>query len=103
MVVRKKLNQSDLDEILHHKDFTAKELVKVYKPCQISAMDYVDTQKIPRSIKYIPVRVDHKEAWYRYRTWKSLKPYSVRYIRVDELLYIFAKRNKDRKLVIEHK
>lgn len=99
----KKLPQGDIDEILNHLDVTAWVLVKTYTKRQISALDSVSIDTITNSGKYIPIREDNHGTKYGYLRRGYKKPYQIKWIRVDEVKFVYNKRNKFKKLVEEFK
>lgn len=101
MVLRKSINPTDLWEIRDHRDNTAKELVKAYTIAQLSYMDGIDTRAVKTSWKYIPIRVDTWLSLNWFKNWKQKKPYMTLWIRVDEIKYLYDKRNKKKKLIEE--
>lgn len=101
MPIIKKINKTDLREVRDHRDNTSKELVKCYTLSQISLMDWIDTRTIRTSWRYLPVRIDTSRSLTDYRSWKTKKPYSTMWIRLDEVRFIFSKRNKGKKLTID--
>lgn len=100
MPIIKTLPRSDRDELRDHRDNTAKEMVKTYSLRQLSFMDGIDTRTVKTSGKYLPVRVDTGDSLYRFKRGASKKIYMVRYIRLDEIKYIFNKRT-GKKLTID--
>lgn len=94
MPIMKKIDKSDLQELRDHRDNTSKDLIKAYSLAQISYMDWIDTRTIKTSWRYLPIRVDTWESLWRFKIWKTKKPYMIRYIRLDEIKYIYSKRNK---------
>jgi len=92
MPIMKKINKSDAREIKDHRDNTSKDLVKCYTLAQLSLMDGIDTRTIKSSGRYIPVRIDTSDSLYRFKKWEKSKAYMVRYVRLDEIKYIFNKR-----------
>lgn len=100
MPVIKKLEQTDLWELRHHRDNTAKEMLKAYTLTQLSFMDGKDTRTIKTSGKYFPIRIDIWASNYRYKTWYQKNPYITLRVRLDEVKYLFNKRT-GKKLTIE--
>lgn len=100
--IKKNISEPQLFELKDHRDNTAKDLIKVYTPSQISFMDWISQDTVKTSKKYLPVRVDSWPALYRYKTWENSKPYRVMYIRLDEIKFIYNKRTWN-KLVVELK
>ena len=49
----------------------------------------------------MPIRVDYREYKYSYNIGRYKKPYQVRWMRVDEIKFIYNKRNRKKKLVEE--
>ena len=92
MPIMKKISKNDTREIRDHRDNTSKELIKCYTLAQISLMDWIDTRTVKNSPKYLPVRVDSSRWLYRLKRWETTKAYTVKYIRLDEIKYIFNKR-----------
>ena len=103
MVIKKTLEEWMLFELRDHRDNTAWELIKCYTIAELSLMDWIDTRAVKNSKKYLPVRVDYWEARDRFRQWIQSKPYRIFYIRLDEIKYIYDKRNKKKRLVEETK
>lgn len=100
MAIRTKINRTDLQEIRDHRDNTAKDLVKCYTLAQISFMDWIDTRTVKSSWKYLPVRIDTWQSIAWFKAWRLKKPYSIMWIRLDEIKFIFNKRTH-KKLTIE--
>lgn len=101
MWVTRELAQTSLDEIRNHLDITAWRMPKAYTLRQIAFLDWIDTRTVKTCGKYMPIRVDYREYRYAYNTWKYKKPYQVRRMRVDEIKFIYNKRNRNKKLVEE--
>lgn len=101
MPIIKSLPRAERGELIDHRDNTAKEMIKCYSLRQLSFMDGVDTRTIKTSGRYLPVRLDTGEATSRFKRGITKKTYMVRYIRLDEIKFIFSKRNKGKKLTIE--
>lgn len=101
MPIVKSLPATERFEIRDHRDNTAKDLIKCYTLRQLSLMDWIDTRTIKNSGRYLPVRVDTWRSMTDFRSGKTKKPYSVKYIRLDEVKFIFSKRNKGKKLTID--
>ena len=99
MVITRSLIQAEKDEIINHIEVTAWSLVKWYTLKQLSILDWIDTRTVKTSWKYIPVRIDLRENKHKYLKGQYRKPYTIKRIRVDEIKYIFDKRNKKTKLV----
>lgn len=102
-MIERRLNERYKQEIINHLDLTAGTMAKAYTLKQLSFMDGVDTRKIKYSWRYIPVRFEDRHSRYDQRVGKNAKWYTMRRIRVDELIYIYNKRNKKKKLVEEYK
>lgn len=100
MNIVRKIKDSNLQEIIDHRDNTSKTLIKCYTISQLSIMDWRDTKTIRKSGKYLPVRVDNPQNLYYYKNHKYSKPYSILRIRLDEIKYIFWKRNAWKKLEV---
>lgn len=100
MPVITKLEKAALAEIRDHRDNTSKELIKTYTLTQLSFMDWVDTRTVKTSGRYLPVRIDSWTKQYDFKNWRTKKAYTVKYIRLDELRYIYNKRTW-KKLVID--
>lgn len=100
MAIVKKINRADAQEIRDHRDNTAKDLVKCYTLSQISLMDWIDTRTVKTSWKYLPVRIDTWRTSSDFRKWLTSRPYSIMWIRLDEIKFLFNKRTH-KKLVIE--
>lgn len=96
----KHISNSDLWELQDHRDNTMMELVKWYTLSQLSIMDWKDTQAIKRSWNYIPIRIDTAQSRLYYRNRTTKKPYMTLWIRLDEIKFIFSKRNRGKKLII---
>lgn len=60
-------------------------------------MDHKHNQTIQKSFRYIPILVENWLTKYNYREWKTTKPYTVKYIRLDELKE-YMKKEHDKKL-----
>lgn len=101
MAIVKKIDKTNRREIRDHLENTAKDLVKCYTLSQLSLMDWIDTRTVKTSGRYIPVRIDTWRTISDFRAWITKKPYSVMYIRLDEIKYIFSKRNRGKKLIID--
>lgn len=101
MGVRKSINQTDLWEILDHRDNTAWEMIKCYTLSQLSIMDWKDIRAIRKSWNYLPVRIDTWTALYKFKKWECERPYMTFWIRMDEIKDLFKKRNKGKKLTEE--
>lgn len=101
MPIIKKINRTDLQELRDHRDNTSKDLVKCYTLTQISLMDWIDTRTVKTSWRYLPVRIDTWRTASDFRKGLTKKPYSIMWIRLDEIKFIFSKRNKWKKLTIE--
>lgn len=98
MVIRKSLDQNGIDEITWHLSLTAWTMVKAYTLEQISFIDWIDTRTVKRSGKYIPVRLDLRDMRYWYNIGRYKKPYTIKWIRVDEIKHIYNKRNSKKRL-----
>ena len=101
MPIVKKINRTDLQELRDHRDNTLGELVKCYTLSQISFMDWIDTRTVKTSWRYLPVRIDTWISLSYFKKWLLKKPYSVMWIRLDEVRDLFKKRNNGKKLTIE--
>lgn len=101
MPVVKKLDKNAMREIRDHRDNTSKDLVKCYSLSQLSLMDGIDTRTVRTSWRYLPVRIDNWVKQYDFRNWRTKKPYSIMRIRLDEIKFLFSKRNRGKKLTIE--
>lgn len=100
MVIRHSLPRQELRELRDHRDNTSKDLIKAYTLSQLSLMDGIDTRTIKNSSRYLPIRVDTAQSLSRYKIGTQKKPYTVLYIRLDEIKFIFNKKSR-KKLVIE--
>lgn len=98
----KTLKEKSLRDLKDHMENTSMELIKCYSISQLALMDWKDTQSIKRSWKYLPVRIDTKQNAYEYRQRNRKRPYQIKRIRVDEIKFIYAKRNKGKKLYEEY-
>lgn len=98
-MVRIKIKQTELQEIKHHIENTMWEYVKCYSLWQIAVIDWIDKRTVKKSWNYLPVRIDWWYHLYMYKKRVLKKPYSVMYIRLDEIQFVFDKRNKKRKLI----
>ena len=101
MPIIRKINSTDLWELKDHRDNTAKEMVKAYTLSQLSYMDGIDTRTVKTSGRYMPIRVDTWQALSQFKAGDKRKPYMVLRIRIDEIKFLFNKRNKGKKLVVE--
>lgn len=100
MAVIRKISRTDAREIRDHRDNTAKDLIKCYTLSQLSIMDWIDTRTIKTSGRYLPVRIDHTQAIAQFKAWRTKKPYSIMWIRLDEIKFLFNKRTH-KKLTVE--
>lgn len=101
MPIMKKIDKTDMRELRDHRDNTSKDFVKCYTLAQLSFMDWIDTRTIKTSGRYLPVRVDTWVKLYDFKNGRCKKPYSVMRIRMDEVKFLFSKRNKGKKLTTE--
>lgn len=101
MVITRELIPAELDEIKSHLSLTALTMPKAYTLKQISFLDGIDTRTVKTCWKYMPVRLDYREHKHFYNTWRYKKPYQIRRLRVDEIKFIFNRRNRKKKLVEE--
>lgn len=101
--MRPKLTPSEKEEIINHLDLTKDKMVKAYTLTQLACLEWKSVQWIKLSGKYIPIRIDEKYNKYMYNRGQWKKPYAIRYIRVDEIKYIYKKRNKKTELVEQYK
>lgn len=101
MWVTRELIQRSLDEIKNHLDLTAWTMPKAYTLRQIAFLDWIDPRTVKTCGKYMPIRVDYREYKYSYNIGRYKKPYQVRWMRVDEIKFIYNKRNRKKKLVEE--
>ena len=101
MAIARNIPEEEKKEITDHLSLTAWTMVKAYTLRQLSLLDGVDTRTIRNSWKYIPVRIDYRYNKYNYIRWNYKKPYAIKRIRVDEIKYIFKKRNRGRKVLDE--
>ena len=100
MAIKRNLWEAQRREIKDHRENTARTLLKVYTPAQLSFMDWVDQSTISHSKRYLPIRVDSWPAMDRYRRGEQAKPYRIMYVRLDEIKYLYNKRTWN-KLVVE--
>lgn len=101
MVITRELIPAELEEIKNHLDLTAWTMPKAYTLKQISFLDGIDTRTVKTCWKYMPVRLDYKEHKYEYNKGRFKKPYQIRRLRVDEIKFVFNRRNRKKKLVEE--
>lgn len=94
-------SQKEIDAILNHLTVTAETHVKCYTLRQLAFLDWKTSAYVRNSWKYIPVRFDNRMSRADYNRGKFKKPYAVKWIRVDEIKYIYNKRNKRHILVEE--
>jgi len=99
MPVIRTLPKADKEELRDHRDNTSKLMIKTYTLRQLSYMDWIDTRTVKNSPRYIPIRVDTWESATRFRVWRTKKPYMIRYVRLDEIKFIFNKRTKKNLIV----
>lgn len=92
MVIYKELNESEELALKDHKMHTEWELIKCYTLKQLSYIEGVDTRTIKTSSKYLPVRVDDYRSLFYYNKWDTKKPYSLKYIKVEEIERILSKK-----------
>lgn len=100
MPIINKLPTNELEELKSHEKETSKEFIKTYTLRQLSYIEWVDTRTIKNSWRYLPVRIDTYDSLYNFKKWLTKKPYSVKYIRLDEIKDIFN-RKTGKKLHIE--
>ena len=100
MAIAKKICRSNVWELRDHRENTCRELIKWYTLKQLSLLDGIDTRAIPKSWKYLPIRVDDGRSLCLYRKWGLKKPYKILWIRLDEIKYIFNRKTW-KKLVVE--
>lgn len=101
MARRTSLQERELQQLIHHRDYTAKDLIKWYTLGQLSFLDWIDVRTVKYSWKYLPVRVDDSGAIDKYKRGLGRRPYRVLYIRLDEIKYIFNKKT-GKNLVVEY-
>ena len=94
-------SQKEIDAIKDHLTATAGVMVKCYTLRQLAFLDWVTPATVRHSWKYMPVRFDNRMSRADYFRWKFKRPYAVKWIRVDEIKYIYNRRNKRHKLVEE--
>lgn len=74
--------------------------VKAYKQIELAKMDGRHPLTIKNNYKYIPIYFENWQTRSSYKKWFSTTPYSVRYIRLDDLKdYMIDQHNK--KIVVE--
>ena len=93
-----KISEHWRQEIINHLTDTKDIMVKAYTMKQLCFLDWVTNKKIKQSWKYIPVKIENRESRRKQRAWLDRKGYAVRWLRVDEIKYIFSKRNKEVRL-----
>jgi hypothetical protein len=71
--------------------------IKTYSLSELMKMDHKHNQTIQKSFRYIPILVENWLTNYNYRNWKTQKPYTVKYIKYDDLKKRFES-NHDKKL-----
>lgn len=86
---QKTVRESDLKNIIDHRENTAGDMVKAYTLAQVSMIDNIDKNTVVKSGRYVPVRVDSSTSRKTTRRW-----YSVRYVMLSELEKIISKRSK---------
>lgn len=90
-----KTKERSMREIQHHLENTAWRLIKIYNKKQLAMMDWIKPMYIEkRPDKYLPVRLDKASMSWKYYTpgRTARKPYSIWYIRLDEVKGIYRKR-----------
>lgn len=101
--IKTTLPQREIETIRNHLETTAWSLVMCYTQAQLAALDWVSTSVIRHSGKYMPVRFDNRMArrdFHHRNDWRR-KPYTIKRIRVDEIKFVYNRRNKRHKLVEE--
>ena len=99
----KKLNKNDNFTLRDHIENSRDKMIKGYTLAQLQVMEWIGLGAVKNRIskKFIPVRFDHALKIDAYRRWKSPVPYSVKYIRLDELLsYLQRASGKKVKLLM---
>ena len=86
-----KLNDIDKFTLLDHWENTKGDFIKCYNLKQLMYMEWKLAKTLKKNLKILPVRVDSSTKLFNYREWYSSKPYSIRYIRVDEVENMLAK------------
>lgn len=78
-------------------------MIKAYSIGEIAFLDWIDTRTVRNSWKYIPVRFEDRTVRRDMRNGRTTRTYTERRVRVDEIKYIFNKRNQTKRLVEEMK
>jgi len=81
-----KVRDADLQNIIDHRNNTADLMVKAYTVAQISMIENISKDKVYKSWRYIPIRID----WRDQR--RSVRGYTTRYIMVSEFEKILSKK-----------
>lgn len=97
------LNDRERREIENHLETTRDSMIKAYTVWQLAFLDWIDTRTVKNSWKYLPIRFENREARYEQRIGENRKWYTIRRVRVDEIKYIFNKRNLKTRLVEDYK
>ena len=92
MAIYKELSENEELALKDHKMHTEWELIKCYTLKQLSYIEGIDSRTIKKSPKYLPVRVDDYRSLFYYNKWETNKPYSLKYIRVEEIENILSKK-----------
>lgn len=86
-----KLTDSDKFTLIHHWENTRWELIKCYTLSQLRYMEWKWVKYLRNHVKILPVRVDVWNKACLYKKGISPTPYSVKYIRVDEVEAMLTK------------
>ena len=97
----KKLIETKRQEIYDHINNTSHDLIKCYDLTQLSVLEWKDAKYIKTDPRFLPVRID--SYIYKRRCWRRgyTKTYVTKWIRLDEIKFIFNKRT-GRKLIIQY-
>lgn len=85
------IKDKDLWAINDHKKNTEWQLIKCYSAKQLAMIDKCDTRSIKGNKKYLPVRIDDYNTLFYYMKGQTKKPYSIKYIKVEEIEDLLSK------------
>lgn len=79
------IQECDKFTLIDHRENTKDKYIKCYTLRQLCYMENRNTEYLKKHNKILPVRVDSSVKLSAYRAWNSPTPYSIRYIRLDEI------------------
>lgn len=100
-MAKQKIREVKRQEIFDHINNTSHELIKCYDLTQLGILEWKDAQYIKKDPRFLPVRIDSYV--YRRRSGRRgyTKTYVTKWIRLDEIKFIFNKRT-GRKLIVQY-